>query len=384
VESAVILVAPDAFKNSMSASRAAEVIEDGLEKARDDENWSVRRHPLADGGEGTTEAFVEAHDGNYQFETVTGPLGSSVEARWGTFGPEDRNGVIEMAQASGHELLDESEMDPLRATTYGTGELIESALDRGVETLYVGVGGSATVDGGLGMARALGFRFLDDRGNIVRRPGKLADLDRIDDGDVDLRLSDFEIVVCCDVDNPLLGSAGAARVFAPQKGAATEDVERLEHALSHWADVVERTTGRTRRNQDGAGAAGGLAFGLTALLGAELRSGAGCVMDETNFNSALSSADVLITGEGSLDAQSLRGKTPLAAARRAREQSVDFVLGLAGQLDGDRGEFHPAFDLLFSAITRPMDLREALERGPCQVREAAREVGYLLKLIDRW
>ncbi len=384
MDSAVILVAPDSFKNSMSAPEVAEVIEDGLEEACDDENWTVRQHPLADGGEGTTEAFLEAHEGNYWYKTVTGPLGSSIEARWGTFGPEETNGVIEMAQASGHELLDPDEMDPLRATTFGTGELIEAALDRGVETLYVGVGGSATVDGGLGMARALGFRFFDKQGGIIRIPGELSDLDRIDGEKADPRLANLEIIVCCDVDNPLLGSTGAARIFAPQKGAEQDNVEQLESALSHWADLVKRVTGRSRRNQDGAGAAGGLAFGLATLLEAELRPGAQCIMDETNFNTALSSADVLITGEGSLDAQSFHGKTPVAAARRAREKSVEYVLGLAGQLTGDRSDFHPLFDLLFSVINRPMELREALEQGTCQVRKTAQEVGYLLKLIDRW
>jgi glycerate kinase len=383
MESAVILLAPDAFKNSMSASRVCDTIEEGLKRARGDRDWTIRHHPLADGGEGTTEAFVEAHDGTYRSETVPGPLGSPVEARWGTFGPGESRGVLEMAQASGHELLDPDEMDPLRATTDGTGKLIEAALDQGIETLYVGVGGSATVDGGLGMARALGYRFRDDRGEPICRPEGLADLTTLDDEGVDPRLEDLEVIVCCDVNNPLLGSEGAARVFAPQKGADTEDVERLEHSLARWADIVENATGRTRRDREGAGAAGGLAFGLATLLGAELRPGADCVMDETNFNSELASADVLITGEGSLDEQSLHGKTPVAAARRARDHDVRYVLGVAGQLADGRGEFHPLFDLLFSAVTRPMDPEQALEQSPRQVRDAACEVGCLLNLIDR-
>jgi glycerate kinase len=377
-----ILVAPDSFKNSLTAKQVASIVAEELESyaPSNNPNWSIEKQPLADGGEGTVEALVTAHDGSYRRSSVKDPLGHTVNARWGMF--KSSSSVIEMAEASGFELLDSGELNPLRATTYGTGQLIMEAVQAGAKTIYVGLGGSATVDGGLGMARAIGFRFLDANGDEIRYPERLSSIQNLSDDDVPADLSDVDIVACYDVTNPLLGKEGAATVFGPQKGADEKEVKQLEGGLKHWADTVESHTDRSVRDREGTGAAGGLGFGLAALLGAELRPGATSVMDQTNLNSKLKNVDVLITGEGSMDKQSLRGKTPVAVARRAREYDVRLLLGLAGQFTEQDGGFYPLFDFIASCTKQPLDEEKLLQSAESRLRDGSRDLARLLDLIE--
>lgn len=378
----LIVIAPDHFKDSLSAAEAADAIKRGLSDSLDQNVWSVLTHPLADGGEGTVEAFVEAKSGKYREDIVSGPLGDEVNAKWGTFESNGTAAVIEMAEASGYELLDASERNPMKATTYGTGELINEALECGVDEIFVGLGGSATVDGGLGMIRALGFEVLDDPGEPVKYPDRLIEAKKLVRRDVPDRLSEVNIIACVDVDNPLLGEDGAARVYGPQKGADPNEVQRLENCLSQWADLVETECDVSAREQEGAGAAGGLGFGFSAVLGAELRSGARAVMDETDFNSVLENAEVLLTGEGKLDEQTLYGKTTHAAARRAREYEVPLVIALGGQVPDRIEDFHPLFDCVLSCLNRPMTLNDALDRTDSLLKSTSRELGNLIKLLQ--
>jgi glycerate kinase len=377
-----ILVAPDSFKNSLTANQVASIITEELESYETSESpdWTIEKHPLADGGEGTVEALVTAHGGTYRQTPVNDPLGRTVDARWGTF--KSDSAVIEMAEASGIERLEAAELDPLRTTTYGTGELIREAVQAGAKTIYVGLGGSATVDGGLGMARALGFRCLDGNGDEVEDPDRLSAIRTVCDEDVTLNVSEIEIVGLYDVTNPLLGEDGAARVFGPQKGADDRTVKRLEDGLNHWADTVESHTGRTGRDTEGTGAAGGLGFGLAALLGAKLRPGAVSVMDQTNLNSKLKNVDVLITGEGSIDRQSLQGKTPVAAARRSREKGVRMVLGVAGQITDHDEKMYPLFDFILSCTRQPLSEDELIQTAETRLRNASRDLARLLALTE--
>jgi glycerate kinase len=305
-----ILLAPDKFRGTLTARQAAEAIAAGWgrERPRDE----LELVPMADGGEGTMEALVDALGGRVERAVVAGPLGDAVEAAFGVgSSPDGRVGVIEMARASGLALLGERRRDPLRSTTRGTGELMARAMDSGATILIVCLGGSATSDGGAGMAAALGARFLDASGAAIADGGAaLVDLARIDVSGMDPRLRQTPVLGACDVDNPLTGAQGASAVYGPQKGASPSDVSVLDHALGHLAAVVERDLGVALKDEPGAGAAGGLGFGLLAFCGGHLRPGVEVVMDAVGLAERIARADLVITGEGSLDEQSLRGKTP--------------------------------------------------------------------------
>jgi glycerate kinase len=310
-----VLVAPDKFKGTLSAREAAEAIARGWRRGRPRDELELV--PLADGGEGTLDALV-GERGRTVSRDVTGPRGDAVRA---AFGIADGVAVVEMARASGLGLLAPARRDPLRTTTRGTGQLIRAALDEGARRVFVCVGGSATNDGGVGMAAALGAALLDPAGFPIGDGGAaLLDLATIDLSGLDPRLRAAEVTGLVDVDNPLCGPNGASATFGPQKGASPDDVVLLDRALAHLAAVVERDLGVDLRDEPGAGAAGGLGFGLIAFLGARLRPGAATVMEAAGFEASLEAADLVITGEGSFDAQSLRGKVPaavLAAAERA-------------------------------------------------------------------
>lgn len=324
-----VLVAPDKFRGTLTARQAAEAVAVGWRRRRP--NDALELVPMADGGEGTMEALVDPLGGRVERMPVTGPLGDPVDASFGvaeeagtgartTGGPI---GIVEMASASGLALLPGSRRDPLRATTRGTGELMAAAIDAGVEQLVVCIGGSATNDGGVGMASALGARFLDARGQpIPEGGGALADLATIDLGGMDPRLAHVTVVGACDVDNPLTGPMGASVVYGPQKGATPDDVARLDRALGRLAAVVERDLGIALGEEPGAGAAGGLGFGLLAFCGARLRPGVTVVMDAVGLAERIERADLVITGEGSLDAQSLHGKTPAGVLEACRLADV--------------------------------------------------------------
>lgn len=321
-----VVVSPDKFKGSLSAVEAAQAITDGL--LRGCPGVEVVARPVADGGEGTVAAVVSA---GYEPRTVTvsGPTGEPVTA---TFALNGESAVLELAEASGLRHLPGGGAAPLTASTFGTGEVIGAALDAGARKLVLGLGGSATTDGGAGMASALGARFLDATGaELPAGGGALVDLDRIDLDAWDPRLAETTVVLASDVDNPLVGPNGAAAVYGPQKGASPDDVLTLDAALRRYADVVERDFGVAIADVPGAGAAGGAGGGALAFLGARVESGIGLVLRVIGFADAILDADLVITGEGSLDAQSLSGKAPVGVALAARSAGVP-VVALVGRL----------------------------------------------------
>jgi glycerate kinase len=317
-----VLVAPDKFRGTLSAVAAAEAIEAGWlrERPRD----RIDLVPMADGGEGTMDALVGALGGRTETTSVTGPLGDQVDASFGlASGAGGTVGVIEMARASGLGLIADARRDPRRATTRGTGELMARAIERGATSLLVCIGGSATNDGGTGMAAGLGWRFLDATGHELPDGGAaLLGLARIDAGSVTAALRHVSVSGACDVDNPLTGPSGASAVYGPQKGASEDAVWLLDRALGHLAAVVHRDLGVDLKDEPGAGAAGGLGFGLLAFAGAHLRRGVDVVTEAVGLADRLVGADLVITGEGALDAQSLRGKVPAGVLDLARSRGV--------------------------------------------------------------
>jgi len=317
-----VLVAPDKFRGTLTARQAAEAIETGWRRARPDDD--VDLVPMADGGEGTLEALVDAQGGRVEATTATGPLGDPVDAAFGIVDTADGlTGVVESARASGLALLGEGRRDPLRTTTRGTGQLILAALDAGARRVVVCLGGSATNDGGVGMAAALGIRFLDAQGRDLAGGGAaVLDLARIDGRDLHPAVAGASFLGATDVENPLCGPAGASHVYGPQKGASPDDVFLLDRALGHLAAVVHHDLGIALKDEPGAGAAGGLGFGLLAFCGARLRRGVDVVMDAVDLGGRMEGAGLVITGEGSLDAQSLYGKVPAGVIRLAGLHSV--------------------------------------------------------------
>ena len=289
-----IVIAPQAFKGSLSALEAARAMEEGVRRGLSDAQTVLV--PVADGGDGTLQTLMDSSGGRILEQEVTGPLGEAVSARWGIMGDGD-TAVIEMAQAAGLALVPPEKRNPLFATTYGVGELIRHTLDRGLRRFIVGVGGSATVDGGAGAAQALGVRLLDDRNEELPFGGAaLARLARIDFSELEPRVRGSRLLVACDVSNPLIGPSGASAVYGPQKGATPEMVAELEGALAHYAQVIQRGLGIDVRDVLGAGAAGGLAAGLMALLGAELKPGVDIVLDVVGLDRHLETANLVITG----------------------------------------------------------------------------------------
>jgi len=324
-----IVVAPDKFKGSLTAAEAARAIAAGLLRGRAD--LDVIQLPVADGGDGTVAAALAA---GYQRRSVTvqGPTGEPVEA---AFALRGRTAVLEMAEASGLSRLPSGQPAPLTASTYGTGELLLAALDAGCRNLLLGVGGSASTDGGAGMLQAMGARLLDASGeDLVRGGAALLDLDRIDTTHLDPRLSDTTVCLASDVDNPLVGPNGAATVYGPQKGATSDEVNLLEAALTRYAEIVHRHVGVQVAHLAGAGAAGGTGAAAIAFFGARSTSGIALMLDVVGFADAVRGADLVITGEGSFDAQSLSGKTPVGVARAAASAGVP-VIALVGRLEVD-------------------------------------------------
>lgn len=328
-----VLVAPDKFRGTLTAEQAARAVDTGWRRSRPDDELELV--PMADGGEGTLEALVAALGGELVRLRVGGPLGEPVAAAYGVAdGPGGNVAVVEMARASGLALVAEARRDPLRATTRGTGELIRDALERHRPVrLVVCVGGSATTDGGAGMAQALGARLLAASGDDIGPGGGcLLDLASVDARPVAPLLGSTRVLVACDVDNPLVGPFGSSAVYGPQKGATPEDVVLLDRALGHFAAIVHRDLGMDLREMPGGGAAGGLAAGLVAFLGARLRPGVEVVMEAVRLPERIARADLVITGEGKLDEQSMRGKTVAGVARAAKEARVS-VLAMCGRAE---------------------------------------------------
>jgi glycerate kinase len=327
-----VLVAPDKFKGTLTAMQAARAIAAGWRRAIPDADIDLA--PMADGGEGTLDTLVQALGGRRVARRVSGPLGDPVEAEFGVVERrEGLMGVVEMARASGLGLVAESRRDPMRSTTKGTGELILGAAQERVLSLLVCIGGSATNDGGAGMAQALGVRLLDEQGAEVPPGGEgLVRLARIDATPLHPLVRSLRVVVATDVNNPLTGPLGASAVYGPQKGASPEAVAVLDRALGHYAAVIRRDLGIDVKDLPGAGAAGGLGAGLMAFLGARLRPGAEVVMEAVGLEGRLRRADLVVTGEGTFDEQSLRGKAPGAVLTLAQTHGVPAVV-LCGRQD---------------------------------------------------
>jgi glycerate 2-kinase len=376
-----IIIAPDSFKESLSSIEVARQIEAGFREIFPDAE--IFKLPVADGGEGTVEALVAATGGEIRKVHVSGPLGTPVEAFYGVCG-NGRTAVIEMAAASGLALVPTDRRNPFLTSSFGTGQLIRRVLDDGLRHLIIGIGGSATNDAGAGMLQALGVRLLDGQGqDLPAGGGALSRLTKIDISGLDTRLSDCIVEVACDVDNPLTGKRGASAVFGPQKGATPAMVAELDANLANFARRVERDLGRSIDTAPGAGAAGGMGGALMAFLEARLRPGIEIVLDAVDLKTLMRDADLVITGEGRIDGQSVFGKTPVGVARIARQQGVP-VIALAGSLGPDAEDvLDCGIQALFSVVHGPCSLEEALATAAQNVRRSARHLAAVLLLGSR-
>ncbi len=372
-----IVIAPDSYKESLSALDVATAIEQGFREIFPQAEYI--KLPVADGGEGTVEAMVAATQGRIVEVTVTGPLGTQVEGFYGLSGDE-QSAFIEMAAASGLELVLSEQRNPLLTTSWGTGELIRHALDAGVKHIIIGIGGSATNDGGAGMVQALGAKLLDSEGHpLGQGGGALETLARIDISELDGRLKECRIEVACDVTNPLTGKKGATAIFGPQKGATPEMIVRLDEALGHYAELIKRDLDLDVLHLAGGGAAGGMGAALFAFCGAELRQGIEIVTDALHLDRYVAEADLVITGEGRIDSQTVHGKVPVGVAKVAKRYNKP-VIGIAGSLTADVGVVHEhGIDAVFSVIYGICTLDDALKNAAENVRMTARNVAAVLK-----
>jgi glycerate kinase len=370
-----VVVAPDSYKGSLTAAEVCEALEVGLRRACSD--VEVVRVPMADGGEGTVQSLVDATGGHIVNLRVTGPLGTPVDSFYGVLG-DGATAVIEMAAASGLPLVPRELRNPRLTSTRGTGELISAAFAAGCRKFIIGIGGSATNDGGAGMAQALGAQLMDADDREVGPGGaELARVASVDLTGIPAELRACEFVVACDVDNPLTGPRGASAVYGPQKGATPEMVRELDAALSAYAEAVARAVGTdvaALRDAPGAGAAGGLGFGLMAFLGAQLKRGVEIVVDAVSLREKLHGADLVITGEGRTDFQTLYGKTPMGVAHAAMEQGIPVVIISGSIADDARGLYEHGIGALVSIVRGPMSLDDAIARGRELVADAAETV----------
>ncbi|EMK0361145.1 glycerate kinase [Klebsiella aerogenes] len=373
-----IVIAPDSYKESLSALDVATAIETGFREIYPHAEYV--KVPVADGGEGTVEAMVAATQGHIVQVSVTGPLGEPVNAFYGLSG-DMRCAYIEMAAASGLESVPPTRRNPLLTTSWGTGELIRHALDAGVSQIIIGIGGSATNDGGAGMAQALGAKLLSaGQQQIAPGGGALETLARIDLSELDPRLADCRIDVACDVTNPLTGPQGASAVFGPQKGATAAMIERLDRGLQHFAQIIDRDLDIDVLSLEGGGAAGGMGAALYAFCGANLRPGIEIVTDALGLADLVADADLVITGEGRIDSQTIHGKVPVGVAKVAKRFNVP-VIGIAGSLTADVGVVHQhGLDAVFSVLYSVCTLDEALANAAANVRMTARNVAAVLQM----
>lgn len=363
-----VLILPDSFKNCLSSVAVAEALEEGIRRVFP--AAVIEKYPVADGGEGTVEAFVAATQGTLCSCPTHDALGRAINAFYGLL--PDGTAVIEVAAASGIQLLKTEEMNPLLASSYGTGEIILSALQQGVRLFILGLGGSVTNDGGMGMAKALGYRFLDINGEpIAEGGGALGDLHRIDSTQVSPLLREAQFRVACDVQNPLTGTNGASAIYGPQKGATPAMVTLLDAYLKHLAEVMKTDLEVAVELMPGAGAAGGLGAGAVAFLRGELMPGFDIVTEELNLKESVARADIILTGEGKIDAQTLEGKTPYAVAQLAKASGKK-VLAFAGTLgEGYRVLYQHGFDAIFPIAEGPMTLEDSLKNASSLLANAA-------------
>jgi len=375
-----IVVCPDSWKDCLPAHLVAAAMQSGIEATGI--GAQIVCKPMADGGQGTVEALVRATGGTFVVREVTGPLGEPVQARYGILG-DGKTAVIEMAAAAGLELVPIHRRNPLWTTTIGVGELLLAAAERGARRIILGIGGSATNDGGAGLLAALGFRLFDEHGNAIQPMGGLLRmLDRIDSTSRTHALDGIQLDVACDVTNPLLGPTGASGVFGPQKGADEEAVQRLERGLTHFAHVVERDLGKKIAQVPGSGAAGGLGAGLLAGTNAVLKRGVELVIDAVGLREDLRGADLCLTGEGSFDAQSSFGKTAIGVGRVCKELRVPCIV-IAGAVElSIRGVHDEGVTAYFSAMQKPATLQEAVAEGPRWIAHVAEQAVRLFVRTD--
>ena len=366
-----IVIAPQAFKGSLSALNVANAVQKGVRRIFPDAQ--ILTCPVADGGDGTLETLVESSGGKIMETNVADPTGKPIVAQWGAMG-DGNTAVIEMARTSGLALLTLEERDPLNATTYGLGEIIVSALNKGFRKFIVGIGGSATNDAGAGMAQALGIRLMDREGrNLVFGGAALQNLSVIDTSSIDQRVLESNFQIACDVNNPLTGPEGASAVYGPQKGATEENVRQLDSALGVFAEVTKRDLGKDISNLEGAGAAGGLGAGMIAFVEGHLRAGVDIVLDTVNLAEKLESVDLVITGEGSIDFQTVYNKAPIGVARMAKARGIP-TIGISGMLGKNYQIVHNhGIDAALSIANGPISLEESLQNAPSLISEAVEE-----------
>ncbi|MCP2226995.1 glycerate kinase [Pseudomonas silensiensis] len=376
-----IVIAPDSFKDSLSAQGVADAIAVGLAQVWPDAQ--LVKCPMADGGEGTVESILAACEGELRRTQVRGPLGITVDAAWGWLS-QTHTAIIEMAEASGLQLVPPGQRDACISSTFGTGELIRAALDAGAQRVILAIGGSATNDGGAGAMQALGVKLLDVQGQALAPGGlALAQLACIDLSAIDPRLTDVRFDIAADVNNPLCGPHGASAIFGPQKGASPEQVLQLDAALGHFAELCAQALGKDVQHEPGSGAAGGLGFAAKAFLEAQFKAGVEVVAELVGLAEAVKGADLVITGEGRFDAQTLRGKTPFGVARIAREQGVPVIV-IAGTLgEGYQALYEHGIDAAFALASGPMTLEQACAEAPRLLRERASDIARVWRIANR-
>ncbi|WP_413112353.1 glycerate kinase [Thaumasiovibrio sp. DFM-14] len=378
-----IVIAPDSFKESLSAQQVAECIERGFAEIFPDAEFV--QMPLADGGEGTVDVLLSALHGEKRWTVTSDPLGRECDAYWALLNQVDgdktiNTALIEFAQASGLDLVTAQERNPMLSSSYGTGLLIKDALDLGVEQVIIGLGGSATNDGGAGIFQALGGKLLDAHGHELGFGAEaLSQLAQIDTSQLHPRCADVSFIVACDVSNPLCGECGASAVFGPQKGASEQQVQQLDAALSHFAQIAKQQTGIDHRSTQGFGAAGGAPMGLSLAFDIQIKPGIEMVLDSLNANSLLDGASLVVTGEGQMDNQTLNGKTPFGIARRAQLQGIP-TIGIAGSLGQEIDQLYQSIESVFGTVRSPQTLSQVLAEAEDNLVRTARNVAATLKL----
>lgn len=367
-----VVIAPDSYKESLTALEVAKAIQEGFSEVFPDANYVLI--PVADGGEGTVTSIIDATQGRYLTHTVIGPLGDEISATYGITG-DGKTAVIEMAAASGLMLVPKEKRNPFYTTSFGTGQLILDALNHGVQHFILGIGGSATNDGGIGMMQALGARFLNAKGESLPYGGKgLIDLDTIDLSQLDERLQTCQFNIACDVDNPLTGDRGASAIFGPQKGATPEMVKELDCALKHYGEKIKALLGEDIAPISGAGAAGGMGAATLAFLKGTLRPGIEIVIETVKLEAAVKEADLVITGEGRVDEQTIFGKTPIGVAKVAKQYGKP-VIAIAGCLGKGHELTHShGIDAVFSITSAPMTLEDAYQLSTENLKQTARNI----------
>lgn len=374
-----IVIAPDSFKESMTAEECCNFIKKGLSKILPEVEYVTV--PMADGGEGTASALISSTNGEFFSETVLNPLGKEIISSFGILG-DKKTAIIEMAAASGLELIPSSERNPMITTTYGTGQLIKAALDKNISTILIGLGGSATNDGGAGMIQALGGKLLDkDNQEIGFGGGELSKLKKIDLSNLDKRIKNTKIIVACDVENPLTGVNGASYTFGKQKGATDEMIEILDKNLSHFSEIIKKELSIDVKNIPGAGAAGGLGAGLISFLSGELKKGIDIVIEYSSLESKLKDANFIITGEGSIDGQTRFGKTPFGVAKLGKKYNIP-VIALAGNVGKDIDVLYEyGFTSIFPILTKVESLEYAIKNGRYNIEVVSENIGRLIKSL---